>query len=213
MSSFGSRLAACCADCDNPNPEASFEEIPIVFLQSFHLSLNQVRAYYFAGFGRSGLFMTFNFLVSAVIHFAYLDAGCVRYGDEAFGDDGNFDDGEKSSFYEKGWEGSSNGSGSKPVECMGTVLGLKPSSIVSVLATVGGLVAMFGMPLAGSIIDATDKRQEFGAASAAVLVVSNAVQVFITQDTWLVMVIIQVSKSKSLNLRDGVQPGTISLLR
>lgn len=56
-----------------------------------------MRAYYFAGFGRSALFVTFNFLVSAIIHFAYLEAGCVRYDDDAFGDGG-----EKASFYEEG---------------------------------------------------------------------------------------------------------------
>ena len=164
---------ACCYCCDHPNPE--------------------VRAYYFAGFGRSALFITFNFLVSAIIHFAYLEAGCIQYDDDAF-KGGGFDDGEKDSFYEEGWGGS--GSGSKPEECAGKVHGLKPSSIVSVLATVGGLVAMFGMPLAGAIVDATDKRKEFGAASAVVLVVSNAMQIFITKDTWLVMVIIQVSSAR-----------------
>ena len=71
------------------------------------------------------------------------------------------------------------------------VYGLKPNSIVSVLATIGGLVTALGMPLAGSIIDATDKRLGFGRAMAGVLVVSNAAMVFITPDTWLVMTLLQ----------------------
>jgi hypothetical protein len=53
------RKGGCCLpDCDHPNPE--------------------VRAYYSIGFGRSALFISFNFLVAAIIHFAYLDAGCRR---------------------------------------------------------------------------------------------------------------------------------------
>ncbi len=47
----------CCVGfCNNPNPE--------------------VRAYYFAEYGRSALFIAFNFLISALINYAYLDAGC-----------------------------------------------------------------------------------------------------------------------------------------
>jgi len=163
MSSF----LKCCINClpgmNHPNPE--------------------VKGYPLVGFGRSALFISFQFLVGAVIHFAYLDAGCRQY---TFDDDSLYDDGEKSTYYEEGWDGAG-----KPEDCTGKVIGLRPSSIVSVLATVGGLASAIAMPVAGAIVDATDKRHAFGLTSAVVLVVSNAAQIFINADTWLVMTIVQ----------------------
>ena len=101
-------MRCVCPGFDDPNPE--------------------VLAYYYVGVGRGCLFISFNFLIAAVIHFAYLDAGCRKYDID---DDTNFDDGEKSAFYEKGWDGAGS-----PDHCGGKVYGLRPSSIVSVLATV-----------------------------------------------------------------------------
>jgi MFS-type transporter involved in bile tolerance (Atg22 family) len=63
--------------------------------------------------------------------------------------------------------------------------------MVSVLGSIGGLVAAFTMPLAGSIVDATDKRHLFGGVCSAVLVVSNFAMVFITRDNWFFMMLLQ----------------------
>mmetsp|Transcript_74887 Transcript_74887/g.146528 ORF Transcript_74887/g.146528 Transcript_74887/m.146528 type:complete len:547 (+) Transcript_74887:119-1759(+) len=158
---------ACLPDSDNPNPE--------------------IRGYYLVGFGRSALFISFNFLVAAIIHFAYLDAGCRQY---ELDDDKLYDDGEASKYYERGWD-EEKGSGGNPDQCQGRVYGVKPSSIVSVLAVIGGLVSAVGMPLAGSVVDATNKRHAFGLACASVLVVSNLAMVFLSRDTWLAMVLLQ----------------------
>jgi MFS family permease len=100
-----------------------------------------------------------------------------------------YDDGEMSKYYEKGWDQEE--STHKPKECTGKVYGLKPSSVVSVLATIGGLVAALGMPIAGSIVDATDKRHSFGVACAWILVISNAAMCFLTRATWFAMTLLQ----------------------
>jgi MFS family permease len=105
-------------------------------------------------------------------------------------DDNLYDDGEKNKFYEKGFK--EDGAELKgPNDCDGKVYGLKPSSMVSVLGSIGGLVAAFTMPLAGSIVDATDKRHLFGGVCSAVFVVSNFAMVFITRDSWFYMMLLQ----------------------
>ena len=127
---------------DRTNMDAMFRCLP-----GFDHPNPEVRAYYLVGFGRACLFISFNFLVAAVIHFAYLDSGCRQYGLDD--DSAAYDDGEKNAFYAEGW---AKAEGGKPGDCEGKVYGLRPSSIVSVLATVGGLVSAFGMPIAGAIV-------------------------------------------------------------
>jgi len=107
-------------------------------------------------------------------------------------DDDLFDDGEKGRFYEKGYK--EDGAELKgPDDCDGKVYGLKPSSMVSVLGSIGGLVAALTMPLAGSIIDATDARHFFGRGCATLFVVSNAAMIFITRENWFYMMLLQAT--------------------
>ena len=103
-------------------------------------------------------------------------------------DDSMYDDGEMTSFYEEGWSKSTGG---KPDDCEGRVYGVKPNSIVSLLALIGGLVSAVGMPVAGSIIDSTNKRHSFGTWMAIIFVVSNFAMIFITPQTWLIMTLLQ----------------------
>ena len=68
---------------------------------------------------------------------------------------------------------------------------MQASSILSLMAIIGGLSTSVFMPYAGAVVDYSDHRLEFGRICAALLTLVNFVQIFIFENTWFVMVILQ----------------------
>jgi MFS-type transporter involved in bile tolerance (Atg22 family) len=146
-----------------------------------------VRGYFFCTPGRTILFISFLILNVAILEFGYRDAGCRRYNNL---DDTNFDDAELGEYYEKGWSAEDGG---KPETCKGKTHGANPVSLIPLIGVIGGLSSAVLMPLAGSIVDATDQRLNFGRASAMLLVLTNAVLIFIDENNWFAMVVLQAT--------------------
>ena len=120
-----------------------------------------VQAFYFNQFGRSILFISFMFLSLGVLELANRQAGCPQNENGTYQDCGN------------------------------KVYGMQPSSMLAMMAVVGGLATSCFMPYAGAIVDFSDHRLEFGRACAALLTAVNFVQIFIFESTWFAMVILQ----------------------
>ena len=76
-------------------------------------------------------------------------------------------------------------------EADGRVYGLSPTSIISAIGTVSGLVCALLMPFVGAVVDYTSQRWQVACATAALLVGSNALQIFLSSGTWFTMVLVQ----------------------
>ncbi len=77
------------------------------------------------------------------------------------------------------------------VECTAKVYGMKPSSLITVIGTVSGLLTAFFLPIIGAIVDYTPFRWECGAYSSAVFILIQAIQIGTGDRTWFVMAILQ----------------------
>uniref|UniRef100_A0A7S2GRC7 Major facilitator superfamily (MFS) profile domain-containing protein n=1 Tax=Helicotheca tamesis TaxID=374047 RepID=A0A7S2GRC7_9STRA len=121
----------------------------------------EVQAFYFNNFGRAVLFISVTFLSFAILELANKQAGCPK------NDDGVYED------------------------CGKRVYGAKPSSMLSLMAVLGGVITAMFMPYAGAIVDYTPYRRAFGIGCATVLVLANTVQIFLFESTWFVLAIIQ----------------------
>lgn len=120
-----------------------------------------IQAFYFNQFGRSVLFISFMFLSLGVLQLANQQAGCPQ---------------------------NPNGSYQN---CDNKVYGMQPSSMLALMAIIGGASTSGFMPYAGAIVDFSDHRLAFGQACAALLAFVNFAQIFIFESTWFAMVILQ----------------------
>lgn len=59
------------------------------------------------------------------------------------------------------------------------------------MAIIGGLSTSIFMPYAGAVVDYSDHRLAFGRVCAALLTIVNFIQIFIFENTWFAMVILQ----------------------
>lgn len=75
--------------------------------------------------------------------------------------------------------------------CGNTVYGMQPSSMLALMAIIGGVATSLFMPWAGAVVDFSDHRLRFGKAMAIVLTLVNFVQIFIYPSTWFAMTILQ----------------------
>jgi MFS family permease len=73
----------------------------------------------------------------------------------------------------------------------GKVYGLKPSSLISLIATLSGILSCFFLPFMGAIVDYTRHRWSLGVISCSVLVLVQAIQIGTVQKTWFLMSILQ----------------------
>lgn len=73
----------------------------------------------------------------------------------------------------------------------GKVYGLKPSSLISLIATLSGILSCFFLPFMGAIVDYTRHRWSLGVISCSVLVLVQAIQIGTVQKTWFIMSILQ----------------------
>ena len=56
---------------------------------------------------------------------------------------------------------------------------MEPSSMLALMAVIGGIATSFFMPYAGAVVDFSDHRLSFGKWCAAILTLTNVVQIFI----------------------------------
>ena len=63
------------------------------------------------------------------------------------------------------------------------VYGLSPTSVISAVGTVSGLVCAASMPIFGAIVDYTSKRWELGRGMAIVLFCTNLFQIGLSPST------------------------------
>jgi len=122
----------------------------------------EIQAFYFNQFGRSVLFISFMFLSLAILQLANEQAGCPQD--------------PETGAYEN---------------CGNTVYGMQPSSMLALMAIIGGLATSIFMPYAGAVVDYSDRRLGFGKVMAILLTLVNFVQIFIYESTWFAMTILQ----------------------
>jgi len=85
----------------------------------------------------------------------------------------------------------------KEINCNGAniecdkVYGFKPTSLITIIGTVTGLLSAFLLPFIGAIVDCTDHRRKFGALVALTMMTIQATQVGTFQSTWLAMAVLQ----------------------
>eukprot|EP00239_Pterosperma_sp_CCMP1384_P008473 CAMPEP_0197858232 /NCGR_PEP_ID=MMETSP1438-20131217/31894_1 /TAXON_ID=1461541 /ORGANISM="Pterosperma sp., Strain CCMP1384" /LENGTH=197 /DNA_ID=CAMNT_0043474331 /DNA_START=328 /DNA_END=918 /DNA_ORIENTATION=- len=158
----------------------------------------EVKGYYLVGWGRSAQYVSQITLQAALIAMAYRHAGCRQYLDEF--DDGGYDDDDalnewyRKSAVDPGLIIGHNYTHTEleDLNCDGAKsYGFKPTSIVSNVAFVGGILSAVSMPLMGAIVDSTKYRKPFGIVMAATLTLVNFFQTFITKDTWFLMAVLQ----------------------
>ena len=76
------------------------------------------------------------------------------------------------------------------VEC-GKVHGYKPSSLITVIGTVSGVLSALLLPFMGAIIDCTDHRRNIGKISCFCLMLVQTIQIGTVESTWFPMAILQ----------------------
>lgn len=82
--------------------------------------------------------------------------------------------------------------GKKPVDdCPNEVYGFKPASFVANIAVISSVLSCVLMPLLGAVIDYTVHRRTVGAGAAALMIVIQALQVWLNVDTWFPMAVLQ----------------------
>lgn len=76
-------------------------------------------------------------------------------------------------------------------DCNARVYGMRPSTLLSIMATIGGLATVVFMPYAGAVVEFSPKRREFAIAVVTVLVLVNAAQAFLFSATWFALFLLQ----------------------
>jgi len=75
--------------------------------------------------------------------------------------------------------------------CDETIYGFKPSSLITNIALVSGLISAFCLPVIGAIVDYTPRRRAVGVFSATFITVVQGVQIWLNETTWFPMAILQ----------------------
>lgn len=75
-------------------------------------------------------------------------------------------------------------------EC-GKIYGFKPSSLISNIAVITGILSAFFMPIIGAITDYTNHRHTLGMVASILLVTIQAIQIGTVESTWFPMAILQ----------------------
>lgn len=122
-------------------------------------------------YARATIGMSSIFLGPALLQLAATAAGCPL----ADTDDNN--DQDEGDVYE---------------ECTNTIHGFRPSSLLTNLAAVAGVVGCLAVPFIGSMVDHTAFRRELGAATAALLIVVKALELVISAHTWEFVAVLQI---------------------
>jgi len=87
---------------------------------------------------------------------------------------------------------ASEAAGCEPNEsCRVQIYGFRPSSLITNIALVSGLISACCLPVIGAIVDYTPHRRLLGIGSAVFITVVQAVQIWLTDKTWFPMAILQ----------------------
>lgn len=121
----------------------------------------EAQGYALATAGRGGLIMSNIFLSTALIRLASEAAGCVL-------DDTN-----------------------EAQECNSEVYGFRPSSLITMIAVVSGILSALLLPILGAVVDYTPYRRSLGVFSAVFMTVVQGIQIWLTDTTWFPMAILQ----------------------
>ena len=121
------------------------------------------QAFYLNQFGRSVLFMSSVFVSLGVLQLANQQAGCQQNANGSYTDCGN------------------------------TVYRMRPSSMLALMASIGGVSTSCTMPFAGAVLDFSNHRLEFGKVNALLLTLTSFAQIFLTKTSWFPIVILQSS--------------------
>jgi MFS-type transporter involved in bile tolerance (Atg22 family) len=76
-------------------------------------------------------------------------------------------------------------------DCQGKVYGFKPTSLITIIATISGLLTAFLLPFIGAVIDFTRHRKLVGKCIVALIITFQAVQIYTVESTWFPMAILQ----------------------
>ncbi len=76
-------------------------------------------------------------------------------------------------------------------ECERLVYGIKPSSLITIIATASGLLSTFFLPIIGAMIDFTNNRKLIGKCIAISMISIQAIQIGTVEATWFPMAILQ----------------------
>ncbi|KAL3781262.1 hypothetical protein HJC23_012812 [Cyclotella cryptica] len=74
----------------------------------------------------------------------------------------------------------------------GRVYGMKPSSLLTIIGVVSGLLSTLMLPLFGAIVDHTPHRKKIGQISIAVVTIIKGIEIFVSPATWFAVSIFQV---------------------
>lgn len=80
-------------------------------------------------------------------------------------------------------------------ECTNTIYGFRPSSLLTNLAAVSGILGCIALPLFGSIVDHTVYRRHVGGYTAVGLTIVKGIEVTVGPRTWLFVASLQVVSS------------------
>lgn len=125
--------------------------------------VGMAKGYNLLGIGRGPIIMSNIFLSTALIRLAAEEAGCFVPDDD----------------------------GTETPDCDYKIYGYKPSSLVTNIAVVSGLLSAFFMPITGAIVDYTPHRRSLGIIASVISMTIQAVQVGTVSSTWFAMAILQ----------------------
>jgi MFS-type transporter involved in bile tolerance (Atg22 family) len=80
-------------------------------------------------------------------------------------------------------------------ECDAKIYGFRPSSLLSNISIIAGLLASFLLPIFGAIVDHTHYRRPIGAYSAAALTLFKGVECMVGKSTWFYVALLQILSS------------------
>mmetsp|Transcript_24425 Transcript_24425/g.45517 ORF Transcript_24425/g.45517 Transcript_24425/m.45517 type:complete len:531 (+) Transcript_24425:237-1829(+) len=124
--------------------------------------VDMAKGYNVLGLGRGGVVMSNIFLASALIHLACDEIGGI-------------DPETNQCTNEQG----------------ATTHGMRPSTLITNIAVISGLLAAFFMPVFGAVIDYTSHRKLLGVGSAVFLTLIQATQMATNSTTWFPMAVLQ----------------------
>ena len=75
--------------------------------------------------------------------------------------------------------------------CEGKVYGFRPSSLITIIATISGLLSAFLLPIIGAVVDYTRHRKGLAITFTALVMTIQAIQIGTVQATWFVMAVLQ----------------------
>jgi MFS-type transporter involved in bile tolerance (Atg22 family) len=79
----------------------------------------------------------------------------------------------------------------KTTDCDVKIYGFRPSSLITNIAVISGLLSAFANPVIGAIVDCTDYRHAMGGYTSLVIVAIQAIQIYTVSSTWFAMAILQ----------------------